>query len=102
MSLFVTFIIIELGYRVHKSDFSFTNRVPGYSRTFNGNFPYVFDEKLGWDNRNNYSSQKNYWDKKVSIGGKNNRLSQLNLEESKIYVFGDSFSFGEGVVDRDA
>jgi hypothetical protein len=101
LSLLFTILILEIGVRVYKSEFSFHNFLELNRDLFRSAYPTEFDKELGWVPKKG-NHQMNIWNTRVTIlqdsvrsNGNNEHIENSEL----ILAVGDSFTFGDQVSD---
>lgn len=99
LSLLFTILILEIGARVYKSEYSFHNFLDLDRDVFRSAYPSEFDKELGWVPKKG-NHQKNVWNTRVTIlndgirsNGKNENIENREI----ILAVGDSFTFGDEV-----
>jgi len=106
ISVFSTFITLEIIARIHYSEnlFYLKDYRGTLANLYKSALPARFDEILGWIPQPGYSGTDNLWGTDVTIltDGIRANGNNLNLESPKpILIVGDSFIFGEEVSDTD-
>lgn len=106
ISVFLTFITLEIVARIHYSEkvFHLKDYRGTLANLYRSALPAKVDETLGWIPQPDYSGMNNLWGTDVTIltDGIRSNGNHLNPESPEsILVVGDSFAFGEEVSDTD-
>lgn len=99
LSMLFTILLLEIGARAYKNEFSFHNFLEIDRDLFRSAYPATFDKQLGWiPEKGNH--KKNVWNTRVTIlndGIRSNGKNEITLNGETILAVGDSFTFGDQV-----
>lgn len=96
-----TLVVLEIGVRVYKSEFSFHNFIEQKRTILQSAYPAKYDKEVGWIPKEGYHP-KNAWNTRVTIlndGIRSNGSTPLLKSTGTILTVGDSFTFGDQVSD---
>lgn len=104
-TLLLMFFLIEIGMRVYKGEYRFTNFLGNRRNLLTTAYHSQFDQRLGWVPKRGHFPN-NVWNATVTILEDNIRANgtkkvQLPDNSKVILAIGDSFTFGDEVSDHE-